>query len=90
MLRNLLPYKKFNNKSQEIPRNRFFVYLIGPYNICRKGKKEDAILKVITIINIITGWYEITQYDDKRAITTVNLDETTMAKHLPFANRNHV
>ena len=29
------------------------------------------------MIDPATGWFEITQYDDKRAISTVNLVDTT-------------
>ena len=43
----------------------------------RKGKKEKVHLKDVTIINPVTGWFKIAQYDDKRAIYIANLVETT-------------
>ena len=44
------------------------VDLIGPYVIIRKLQKEKSGIKSITTLNPITGWLEITQYDDKRVI----------------------
>ena len=32
----------------------------------------------------VTGWFEITQYDDKRAISTANLVETTWIFRYPI------
>ena len=46
--------------------NKLCVYLIGPYIIRRKGNKETVIIKSITTIDSVTGWFEITQYDDKK------------------------
>ena len=50
--------------------------MIGPYKIRRKGK-EPIILKAITMINPVTGWFEVTQYSNKKATTITNLVETT-------------
>ena len=33
-------------------------------------------MKSVTMIDTLIGWFEITQYDDKRAISIANLDET--------------
>ena len=43
------------------------VDIIGPYVIIRKGQKENLNLKNVTMIDPGTGWFEITQYDNKRA-----------------------
>ena len=51
--------------SEEIPRNKVFVDIIGPFLVRRKGKKENLHLKSVTMINSVTGWFEIAQYDDK-------------------------
>ena len=59
------------------------VDLIGPYGIRLKGKKDNLRLKSVTIINPVTGWFEIVQYDDKIAITIVNLVETTWQSRYP-------
>ena len=48
------------------------VDLIGPYKIRRKGKNY-LVLKVVTMIDPATGWFEIHQYEDKRAISIANV-----------------
>ena len=35
------------------------------------------------MIDPVTGWFEITQYDDKRAISITNLVETTWLSRYP-------
>ena len=61
---------------EETPRNKLCVDLIGPYKIRRKGKYH-LILKAITRIYPVTGWFEVTKYHYKKAMTIVNLVETT-------------
>ena len=56
--------------------NKLFVYLIYPYVIRINGKKETLSLKSVNMIYHVTGWIEITQYYDKRAISITNLVET--------------
>ena len=51
---------------EEIPCNKIYVYLIGPYVTMRKGKKENLHLKSVTMIDPVTGWFEVLRYDDKR------------------------
>ena len=53
------------------------VDLICPYVIIIIGKKENFNQKGVAMIDPVTGWFEITQYDDKRAIYIANLVETT-------------
>ena len=55
-----LPYKL----AEEILWNKICVDLIGPYVIRRKGKKENLHLKSITMIDTVTGWFEVLRYDD--------------------------
>ena len=38
--------------------------------------KDSIILKSVTMINPITGWFEVTQYIDNKAMTISNLVET--------------
>ena len=71
-------------EAEEIPRNKLYVDLIGAYFIDRKGKKEDLYLKAVTVIDPVTGWFEITQYNDKRSISIVNLVETTWLSRYPI------
>ena len=53
-----------------------FVYLIVTSTIHRKGKKKFMIIKCVMVIDPIMWYFEITQYDDKRAMTIENLVET--------------
>ena len=53
-------WKLIDKKSEEIPWNKLCVDLIGLYSIHRKVKKKNLILKAVTIIYFVTGWFEIT------------------------------
>ena len=57
---------------EEIPLNKLCVDLIGPYKICRKGG-DPLILRAVTMIDPVTGWFELTQYNDKKSTTIANL-----------------
>ena len=70
--------------SKEIPRNKLCVDLIGPYVIRRKSKKGNPQLKSVTIIESVTGWFEVIQYDDKIEITIEDLVETTWMSRYPI------
>jgi hypothetical protein len=61
-------------KAEVVPWDKMCIDLIGPYKIRRKGHK-DLICKCVTMIDPATGWFEIHQYDDKRAITIANIVE---------------
>ena len=72
---------KINSKllaklAEEIPWNKLFVDLIGTYAIRRKVKKENLHIKTVTMIDPVTGWFEIAQYDDKIATSIATLVET--------------
>ena len=83
-------YGKLPAKSaEETPWNKLCVDLIGPYRILRKGK-EPLILKSVTMIEPVTGWFEVTQYNDKNAMTIRKLGRNYMAGPIPMASRNHV
>ena len=71
-------YVKLPDKlAEEIPWDKIYVDLIGTYIIRRNGRKETLHLKAVTMIDSITGWFEVVRYDDKRAINIANLIETT-------------
>ena len=57
---------------------------IKPYAIMIKVKKENVYPKAITMIDIITGRFEIVHYDDKRAITIANLIESSCLDRYPI------
>ena len=50
--------------------------VVAPYVIMTKGKKENLRLKAVTMIDPVTIWFEIVQYNDKIAINIANLVET--------------
>ena len=53
-----------------------YIDLIGIYVIRKNGQKEKLNLEAVTMIFPVTGWSEITKYEDKRAISIANLVET--------------
>ena len=44
-------------EAEEIPWNKLWVDLIGPYTIQRKGNKEDLNIKSVTMVDPVTGWF---------------------------------
>ena len=50
---------------EETPRNILCVDLIHPNKIHQKGE-ELLILKPVTMINPVTGWFEMNQYNNKK------------------------
>ena len=42
----------------------------------KEDKNEKLHIKAVTLIDPVTGWFEVVQYDDKIAITIANLVET--------------
>ena len=61
--------------------NKICVDLIGPYKIRRKWKEP---IKSVTTIDLVTMWFEKTQYSDNKAMTIVNLVETTLLAWYPW------
>ena len=77
-------YGKFPAKlSEEILWNKLCVYLIGTHVIRQKGKKENLYIKAVAMINPVTWWFEIAQYEDKRAISIAKLVETKWLSRYP-------
>ena len=69
--------------AEETPCNKLCVDIIGPYKIRRKGK-EPLILKSVTMIDPGTGWFEMTQYRNKKAMTIAYLVETMWLVRYPW------
>ena len=70
-------YCKFPDKlEEEISWNKLCVDLIGLYKILIKDI-EDIILKAVTTIDPVTGWFETTEYNGKKLMKIENLVETT-------------
>ena len=76
--RNKRRNRKFGHlpekEAEAQPWDKMCINLIGPYAICRKSQ-DNLICKCVTMIDPATGWFEIHQYDDKRAITVANIAE---------------
>ena len=52
------------------------VNLIGPYKIkTKKPGHKITELRCVTMIDPVTGWFKIKQYDDKKSITVANIVE---------------
>ena len=56
---------------------------MGPYKICRRGK-DPLILKSSTMIDPVTGWFEITQSNNNKAMIITNLVETMWMVRYPW------
>ena len=63
--------------------DKMCVDLIGPYKIRRKGK-PTLECKCVTMIDPASGWFELHQYDDKRAITVANIVEQEWFSRYPW------
>ena len=57
--------------------------LIGNYVIRRKGNRENSHLKAVTMIDPVTRWFEISQYNNKIVISILNLIETMWLSRYP-------
>ena len=53
------------------------------YLIQWNKQKENLNLKAVTMIDPVTWWSEVTQYNDKRAMPISNLVETTWLSRYP-------
>ena len=71
--RSNIKYGKLPAKlAEEISWDKLFVDIIAPYAIGRKLKKYKLHLKYVSIIDPVTGWFEIMQYDDKNKYQSKN------------------
>ena len=49
-----------------------------------KEKKENSNVKAVTMVDPAIGWFKITQYDDKKAISIRNWVKTTRLTRYPI------
>ena len=68
---------------EELPWNKLCVDLIGPYKICRKVR-DRIIFKFVTMMDPVTAWFEITQYNENKSMTIKNLVETMWLVQYPW------
>ena len=69
--------KLLDELDEETPDSKLCVDLIGPYKIRSRVNKDGLLIKSVTVVDPITGWFEISQYKDKQAIIIVNLVKNT-------------
>jgi hypothetical protein len=85
--RNKRKHKKYGHlpvkEAEALPWDIMCIDLVGPYKIRRRGHK-DLICKAVTMIDPATGWFEIHQFDDKRAITIANIAEQQWFSRYPW------
>ena len=83
--RSVKKYGKFSAKlADDTPWNKLCVDIIGPCKIRIKGK-DDLILKSVTMIRPVTGWFEMTQYSNKKAMAIDKLVTTTWMAWYPLS-----
>ena len=71
-------YGKLPDKlAEEITWDKLCINPIVLYVISRKFNKLNLHLKDVNIVNLVTAWFEIPHYDDKRGICIAGLVETT-------------
>ena len=88
--RSTKKYGKITAKlEEETPWNKLCVDLIAPYKIRRKGK-HTLILKAFTMIDPVTGWFEVTQYSDKKAMVISKLGRNYVAGPVSMASRDNL
>ena len=71
------------NLAKETTQEKLCVDIIGSYIICIKGK-ETLILKFVTMIDPVTGWFEVTIDNYKKAMMIVSLVETKWIFRYPW------
>ena len=80
MLRNgNLPKKE----AESIPWDRLLVDLMIPFKIRIEEQYEPLIIKYFTMIDPMTDWFEIVQYNDNRAATIEILVEKAWLRIYP-------
>ena len=80
-------YGKLPSKEAKTnPWDTLCVDLIGPYKIRRKGKK-DLILWCLTMIDPVTGWFEMTEIANKTAAEVADIAEKTWFTRYPLPQR---
>ena len=73
-------------QAEEHPWDTLCVDLIGPYKIKRKSKK-DLKLWCLTMIDPVTGWFEMAQIKDKTAAQVADTAERTWFTRYPYPNK---
>ncbi len=84
---NKSKYGKLPPKEAEAePWDTLCVDLIRPYKIKRKGK-EDLTLWCLTMIDPVTGWFEMAQIENKAAANAADIAEKTWFTRYPIPQK---
>ena len=62
------------------------VDLIGPYKIARQGQ-SDLVLWCLTMIDPVTGWFEMAQITNKTAANVADVAEKTWFTRYPLPQK---
>ena len=68
---------------EEIPWERLCIDLIGPYTISAKRKSDKITLHCLTMIDPVTGWFEIAEVPAKSAGIIIDVLEQTWLVRYP-------
>ena len=80
-------YGKLPPKEAEAePWDTLCVDLIGPYKIKRKGKKDLTLWRQ-TMIDPVTGWFEMAQIENKTAANVADIAEKTWFSRYPIPQK---
>jgi hypothetical protein len=67
---------------EEIPWERLCIDLIGPYKVGNAKKNDETTLHCLTMIDPVTGWFEIAEVPKKSADVVINvLDQTWLVRY---------
>ena len=81
-------YKKYGKlppkEAETVPWDTLCVDLIGPYSFMHHPTKDKIKLWAVTMIDPVTGWFEIAEIKDKFAYTIANVVETTWLTCYPW------
>ena len=69
---------------EEIPWERLCIDLVGPYTVGDKKKENEATLHCLTMIDPVTGWFEIKEIPAKSADEVANVLEMTWFSRYPW------
>ena len=70
--------------AEEIPWERLCIDLIGPYTVGDPKKKNFATLHCLTMIDPVTGWFEIAEIPSKSADEVAIVLEQTWLTRYPW------
>jgi hypothetical protein len=71
--------------AEDIPWEKVCIDLIGPYTVGDEKKKDDVtVLHALTMIDPVTGWFEIAEIPAKSADVVINVLEQTWLSRYPY------